>query len=172
MLQIVLSMAFILPPDYLLATALLDCRTDGGAECRAVREKTCRQNVEAWPDRLAGQVAPADLARAEKEARARISQNRREGVPECQTYYELNGGRDRCKFSDTPSCQVEKQRRCGTAIEGFLRQVELTERAMASEIARSERKPPDFQGKVRDNRRRGIDDCQTWSELARMAATQ
>lgn len=172
MLQMILSMAFILPPDYLLASAPLDCRTDDGAACRAVREKTCRQDVEAWPDRLAGKVAPDDLARVEKESRARIRQNRHEGVPECQTYYELNGGRDRCKYSDTPACQAEKQRRCGNAIDGFLRQVELTERAMATEIARSERKPPDFQGRVRDNRRRGIDDCQTWSELAKMAATQ
>lgn len=172
MLQIIFSMAFILPPDYLLASAPLDCRVDDSAACRAVREKACRQDVEAWPDRLAGKVAPADLARVEKESRARIRQNRQEGVPECQTYYELNGGRDRCKYSDTPACQVEKQRRCGTAIDGFLRQVELTERAMAAEIARSERKPPDFQGRVRDNRRRGIDDCQTWSELAKMAATQ
>ncbi len=172
MLQILLSMAIILPPDYLLASAPADCRTDAGAECRAIREKACRRDIDAWTERLAGQVAAADLPRLEKEARARISQNRREGVSECQTYYELNGGRDRCKFSDTASCQVEKQRRCGAAIDGFLQQVEQTERAIASEIARSERKPPDFKGRVRDNRRRGVDDCQTWSELAKMAATQ
>lgn len=174
MLKLLFMMVLTLPPDFRTVTvaAPAECREADSAACRAVRETVCRRDVDGWVDRLAGRMPAVEAAPVQREARERIARNRREGVPECQTFYELNGGRDRCKHSDTPACQAEKQSRCRAAADAFLQHVASMGKSVAAEVSRSGRQPPDFAGLVRDNRRRGIDDCRTWADLGKMAATQ
>lgn len=104
------------------------------------------------------------------EARERIARNQRGRVPSCQTPYELNGGRDRCKYSDTADCLAERQRRCGLAIDGFIEQVAQIDRTVEPREAARAAKVVEFKKRVFDNRRAGIAECQTWSELSVMAA--
>ncbi len=174
MLDFIFLMVMTLPADFrtVAAAAPAQCSDAESSACKVAREATCRRDVDSWSERLAVNLPRADVERLQREVRDHIGRNRRDGVPECQTYYELNGGRDRCKFSDTPACQAEKQSRCRAATDAFLLQVASIEKAVASEVARSGHQPPDFAALVRDNRRRGIDDCRTWADLAKMAATQ
>lgn len=178
-MKILMLMALMLPPDLLAADLppTGDCRRDDTPDCRAQREAICKREIEKWPDKFAQsrQSVPGQEAatqRALAEARERIAASQRKQVPACQTLYELNGGRDPCKHSDTAECQVEKQRRCSTAIDGYLEQVAQIDQTVPPQDAARGSMVAKFKQRVRDNRKAGVAECQTWGDLMKMAATQ
>lgn len=156
---------------------LADCRRDETPECPQKQEARCQREIENWLDKLtrSGQTQSGKEAapqRALDNVRERIAINQRKQVPACQTLYEINGGRDPCKYSDTVECQVEKQRRCRTAVDAFLEQsVQMDREVSPQDVARGSLVAK-FTERVRVQRKAGVSACQTWSDLMKMAATQ
>ncbi len=135
------------------------CRQRDSPSCREFQEPRCQRDVEAWREKSAA-------------ARERIERNRRDGVSECQTIYELNGGRDPCKYSFTDACRAEQQRRCHMAVEGFMNQITTLDQTVPKEGPGRGDKVAEFRRRVDENRKRGVAECETWSDLSRLAAGQ
>ncbi len=139
------------------------CRHRDSPDCRAFHEARCQREAEAWRDE-----SPA----TREQTRERIERNRRNGVSACQTIYELNGGRDPCKYSFTDACRVEQQRRCRMAVDGFINHVTTLEQTVPKDGSGRGDKVAEFRRRVEDNRKRGVAECETWSDLSRLAAGQ
>lgn len=79
---------------------------------------------------------------------------------------------DACRNSTTPECLKIKQARCRQAADSGLAQAQALPAKGPSETQRKEEIVKKIQTLITENRRQGIDECQTWTQIMGVAFNQ
>ncbi|MEO5692259.1 MAG: hypothetical protein ABIQ72_03975 [Usitatibacter sp.] len=77
-----------------------------------------------------------------------------------------------CKRSDTPECKAQREASCRKAIAEFTEIVRSTPITDAREKVRHAEFKAKVEGRIADNRRKGVEECTTWGEVGGLASRQ
>ena len=79
---------------------------------------------------------------------------------------------DACRNSNTPECLKIKQDRCRQTADMALAQARGLPAEGASDVQRKNEMVRKIEAVITENRRKGVDECQTWTQVMGVAFNQ